>query len=186
MFDKINLDIWSSDYLKSLEEICVADVRNGSVSLEEHYQNISAVRLSENVFGEYKAKFETAKNIYLYSWFAYRMSNVALLEVFSVLEFVLRIAAEAQGFKVKDLSNLLEKANKEDWVNFETIVKELTFDEYREKIRNKRNSLSHGDLSLLMPEMVICYFHDAAEIINQLFEKELLVNKSKSVREGWC
>jgi len=60
-----------------------------SDALELHNNIISQYVLEDCVPEKVKAQFETAKNLYLYSWYVYRFYNVSELQVLATLEFAL-------------------------------------------------------------------------------------------------
>jgi len=185
---------YDPDHLKPIDRVFEADARSGSlvklpsgeqVAFDWHYEQISNIQLSAKVFADIKTQFETAKNAYLYSWFAYRLAMVAWLQAYSSLELTLRLTAETQGFKIRRLRRLLEKANSEKWIDFDEFIKTKSAEEYIKIKCNFRNNLSHGSHLLLSPEMILPFISDCACMINQVFEKELLINKGSSVRDGW-
>jgi hypothetical protein len=71
--------------------------------LEDWYEDIAIIRLSEKVPETIQEQFDTAKNVLLYSWFSYRLRMVALLYSFSVVEHALR---ERLGYKRNDRTGL--------------------------------------------------------------------------------
>jgi len=187
-----DLDVWKKDYLKPFKDILKGDPRNsyliiekGPATLEWFYDEISKINLSDTVHKDIKVQFETAKNVFLYSWFANRLCMVALMQAFSALELVLRTACETQGFKIKTLRNLLEKAQSEKWLDFEILDHSIDCQRYIEQFVAYRNRLSHGSHTFLPPEISLGRLSDCAKMINQICDKQLLVNTGSSIREGW-
>ena len=156
------------------------------VTFQCHYQSIENVKLSDAVFPDIKVQFETAKNAYLYSWFSFRLGMLAWSHAYSTLELTLRLAAETQGFKIRTLTRLLEKAEKESWIDFSKFVRTQTVSEYIEIQANFRNDMSHGTHTVLPPEMILPFLEDCVEMINQIFDNNLLTNTGSSILDGWC
>lgn len=88
-------DLDPADTLRSPEKIALADPRMGPGAhalnhLVGHHQAMSALGLSSTVPEEVRIHFETAKNLFLYSWCVYRFYMVAEQYVLTTLEFALR------------------------------------------------------------------------------------------------
>jgi hypothetical protein len=97
-------EIHKNDRLRSPERICEADSRthlykiredNGTGGfrqreIEDQYEAIACFRLNETVPENVVIHFETAKNLFLYSWFVYRFYSVAEQQAIASLEFALR------------------------------------------------------------------------------------------------
>jgi hypothetical protein len=69
------------------------DLANGThhqMDLADRYEEISECVLHQGVPQDVVLQFETAKNIYLYSWFVYRFFNVAESQSYACLELALR------------------------------------------------------------------------------------------------
>jgi hypothetical protein len=60
-------------------------------SLEDQYNAVADFRLNECVPEDVAIHFETAKNLYFYSWFVYRFYPVAEQQTLATLEFALRM-----------------------------------------------------------------------------------------------
>jgi hypothetical protein len=93
---------FNSEYLRPVEHICSPDSRNlchsvfnkkggfRPLELEDNYQLISKLSFNPTVPEDVVIKFETVKNLYLYSWFVYRFYPVSELYAYTCLEFSLR------------------------------------------------------------------------------------------------
>lgn len=69
----------------------LSDPRENPVwALSDQHRLISEFELSNSVPTHVRVHFETAKNLYLYSWFVYRFYPVAEKQVLATLEFALR------------------------------------------------------------------------------------------------
>lgn len=88
---------------KSLDEVTTVDVRNtffvlrnrvtGEArpqGLKDHYESVNRFTLNRAVPEKVQSRFNTAKNILLYTWFVYDFYPVAELQALSALELALR------------------------------------------------------------------------------------------------
>lgn len=114
----------SSDSLRSADGALRPDPRMQHMLLDEHCRAIRKYGLTPNVPESVCIHFETAKNLYLYSWFVYRFHMVAEQYVYSTLELALR--EKLLGMKLLDgsdrargLSKLLKIAREADLVSNE-------------------------------------------------------------------
>ncbi len=123
----------SADDLKPLDQLCTADPRHSAFvvldlrtgtfrpkTVEDHYSAIESIRLNDSVPPEVQIHFETARNLLLYAWFAYRFIPVAELQAYASLEYALRVSEDQQGQgdfgKRKGLKKLLADAVKQGWI----------------------------------------------------------------------
>ncbi|HEY2953846.1 MAG TPA: hypothetical protein VGK89_01210 [Candidatus Eisenbacteria bacterium] len=122
------------DVLRGLERISSVDPRYAAraavdpkvevgyrpMTIEDHWNDISAMALHEGVPRSIRVQFETARNLVLYSWFAYRFQQVAEMQAYASVEFALRRRA---GLAIRDLGpglkRLLERAVEEGWIHDE-------------------------------------------------------------------
>ena len=94
---------YNPEHLKPLDHIDDPDPRSNfferldlssggfrSITLDDHHTDIAQFVLSSAVPEKIITHFETAKNIYLYSWYVYRFYPVADLHVKTTLEFALK------------------------------------------------------------------------------------------------
>jgi len=91
---------YSCDFMKPLDLVCEADPRNagtypdfmggGQRKIDYFHEKISNFKLIDEIPVDVRIKFETAKNLYIYSWFVYRFFNIAEQQAFTCLEFGLR------------------------------------------------------------------------------------------------
>jgi hypothetical protein len=95
---------FEADALRPVEFICrhdprtescaiVDDERTGkfrSLEMADQWQAISYFNLNESVPKNIRIHFDTARNLYLYSWFVYRFYPVAEQHVMATLEYALR------------------------------------------------------------------------------------------------
>lgn len=95
--------ISESDLLRQPSNICEPDPRthlfvrvdrasgqSRKLEIQDRYDSVAGFRLNESVPKDVLIHFETAKNLYLYSWFVYRFYSVAEQQALASLEFALR------------------------------------------------------------------------------------------------
>jgi len=80
------------DPLKPLDSVMRPDPRCEYIvgTLEGTHDELAAIELSSNVPSDVRQLFETAKNVSLYSWFAFRLHPVAESVAFQALDMGLR------------------------------------------------------------------------------------------------
>ncbi|HEY1174439.1 MAG TPA: hypothetical protein VGH19_23945 [Verrucomicrobiae bacterium] len=124
----------NGDEFKPLAEVLLSDVRqtywvkiraDGSthgLQLEDFHQQMSDLNLNPDVPEDVCTGFDTARNLYLYSWFAYRFQTVAELQACATLELALgkRIESECTK-KVKNLGPRLLFAFEKGWLKSDQI-----------------------------------------------------------------
>ncbi|MEW6602812.1 MAG: hypothetical protein AB1499_17705 [Nitrospirota bacterium] len=196
------------DTLKSFDEILEPDPRQKAFvlfnretgeqrerSIRDHYDLTSEIILDPQVPEQIREHFETARNLLLYSWFAYRFNQVAELHAYASLEFALKIRS---GEEKGGLKHLLKMAIREKWILdsgfiYQNKIKERISDLYEGSNRNieqisddpdaqdlqeyckilvesipyLRNELAHGS-SMVYPGGLNT-LAICADIINQLF-----------------
>jgi len=120
------------DALRAPEQISVVDPRYASravldprlgarpMTLEDHWQDIAALALHDEVPNLIRVHFETARNLLLYSWFAHRFQQVAEMHAYASVEYALRKRAglPLRGRK-PGLRFLLRQAVEEGWIRDE-------------------------------------------------------------------
>lgn len=187
--------------LKLLKDILEPDVRQKYFSrinfrtgeakektLEDIYYDVECVTLSCKVPQAISDHFETAKNLFVYSWFVYPFNVVAELQAYSSLEFAIR---EKTGDRKTAFSRLLKKIVDDGWLtdsdlSFNPLRKEGTINSKSETqpeslqqsrdycnilcetIPKLRNDLAHGSSTLHNNGLLalrIC-----ADLINQLYK----------------
>lgn len=96
-------------------------------TLAELHQDLSALKLSDSVPKEVRQLFETAKNVRLYAFFAFRLHQVAEMGFYQALELALRtkkLIEEHNGVeplpskrgKRLNLAGLLKTASARGWL----------------------------------------------------------------------
>lgn len=191
--------------LKRLDEICQRDQVHKIVvleagqlrelTIEDYYSLIECVGVGPNVPNDIQDHFETARNLFLYSWFVYRFTPVAESHAYASVEFAIRERASQAGLKApRGLRPLLEFAISQRWIvdggfrrykeaNAELreslaeqgrMLPEATDDQAYtrslcETLSYFRNDLAHGSVNLAAPGAALTALRTCADIINQLF-----------------
>lgn len=117
------------DAFRRLENVFVLDPRQAcyvvldpttgprTMTLADHWRDIATMALHEGVPRVIRVHFETARNLLLYSWFAYRFHQVAEMHAYASVEYALRIrGGYRSGQRSPTLKWLLERAVKEGWI----------------------------------------------------------------------
>lgn len=76
--------------LQTLENVMLPDSRRKHITLDYLHSELSKIELSKSVPEEITIQFETAKNLFLYSWFVYRFHHIADLQAIAALELALK------------------------------------------------------------------------------------------------
>jgi len=193
---------------KSKSEIFVADERQAlfrnlkdgqlvPITLDDFYQEVADVNLLPSVPLEITSHFDNARNVLVYSWYAYEMSAVAEHHVYATIEYALKIRLSplekknnGPGFR-----HLLQQAvdcglisdsgfaiyHARHWQTERTPKKQASINFADDQIRCRilietlptlRNSLAHGSNYLNTPSNALMTFELARDLINQLFQPE--------------
>lgn len=112
------------DPFRAIEDVFLPDKRyvTDQVKIEDVHRAIAPIVLVDSVPASVRQLFETAKNVSLYAWFAYRFHQVSEMVAYSALEMALktRFAKENLGCNPKKvpkgLKQLLKHAQKEGWI----------------------------------------------------------------------
>jgi hypothetical protein len=177
------------DSLKALSEIHLPDRRYllfgpQPYSLEVLHGDLDALRLSRFVPLDVRTQFEVAKNVALYSYFAYRVAMASQMYTFATLELALKLKCDEMRThpKRKGLRAYLEHAVENEWLNDSVfsyrahlwrggkVGKPLEMmNAYIDFAILKRNSLMHGSFLLDLPWETVFMLRDASLIIDRLF-----------------
>ncbi|HYG35621.1 MAG TPA: hypothetical protein VEC99_12595 [Clostridia bacterium] len=119
----------NGDGFKPLAEVLLSDVRqtfwarfqadgtSRGIQLEDLHKRMSELNLNSTVPEAVRTGFDTARNLFLYSWFVYRFQTVAELQAYATLEFALGKRLEAEGAgHIKNLSPRLNFAVDKGWL----------------------------------------------------------------------
>lgn len=90
----------------------------GNRSLEQHHELVAQYALHAGVPGDVAQHYENAKNTWLYSFFSYRLLQVAILQVHLAGEVAIKTRAKQEGIngKAKKLVDLLDIALEKRWL----------------------------------------------------------------------
>jgi hypothetical protein len=121
----------TADGFKPFDEILLPDPRQHgfgvlaqtgqfrSQALEDFHKALSQIELHSNVPRDVQVAFDTARNLYLYSWFVYRFQTSADFQAYAALELALRTRINPQGDKESrkflGLTACLKHALKNKW-----------------------------------------------------------------------
>lgn len=170
--------------LKSLQEVMEPDERNTyfvvtdysartrKMTLEDIYEGVSAISLSESVPEDIRTHFAQAQNLAIYSWFYYPFNVTAQFMGFVSVEFALK----SRLGKRDSFKNLIQKAVKAGLIKDAGFAiahhREDSSQSYVETLievmPNLRNKLAHG--SNMLHNNAVASLRICADFINQLFE----------------
>jgi len=124
----------TADEFKPLSEILLSDVRqkyrsviqgNGEsrkFTLADLHKQMEGLRLNSSVPDEVQIAFDTARNLYVYSWFVYRFQMSAQLQAYAALEHALGKRIESEQIPCgRGLSNRMGVAIQRKWFKAEKI-----------------------------------------------------------------
>lgn len=161
------------------------------ITLRDKHEAVVSIMLASDVPQEIREHFDTARNLYVYSWFVYRFNQVAELHAFSSLEFALK---KKCGDSPMGLKKLLERAVERGWIldsgfrYFRPVVDEAASEneidrdnpdakdvqDYCRTLIDMlpfiRNELAHG--SRMLHPNALTTLEIVADLINQLFERK--------------
>ena len=116
--------------LKRLNEIFEPDDRSRafarydaagchSKTLEDHYADISAIRVSDEVPKAIRDEFDTIRNLYLYSWYVYDFTVPATLYAYTLVEKAIKEKCRRAAVSLErnpGLSKLLALSIAKGWL----------------------------------------------------------------------
>lgn len=157
-----------SDPLKPLDKIFAKD-RDfvGGATIEQHHQRLSDISLHDGVPEEVRQLFETAKNIALYSHYAYRLHQPAELVGYIAFEKAMRIkasidASDLMRKRYVRWMDIVARAVRDGWFRYDELEGPQRIARYRAFQRKLYTSLPQGDECVEVPEPA------EAEILREL------------------
>jgi len=137
-------------------------------NLDDHYAAIGAVRLYSMIPVQVQQPFETARNLYLYAFFAHRLLMVAELQVRISVEFALSARATQDEIRSKEkrgLAAMLALAIHHRW------IVDVGFARFRrnEEIRSHNHEL-WPDVFKDLPESLKCDPQQYCKILAKNFQ----------------
>lgn len=113
-----------AESLRNLESVALPDPRRKDLSIEYLHSKLAELNLNERVPEDIAIQFETAKNLFLYSYFVYRFHHVADLQAIASLELALKTKLDElniQYWPTCGLAKLLSKAQESGLIRVEDI-----------------------------------------------------------------
>lgn len=123
----------SSEYFRTPDNVMLPDTRCKHMSIEQIYAELLQYTLDPNVPAHISAEFETARNLYLYTWFVYEFLAVADRQALATLEGALKTRLDELNIVRKekdDLWKLLLKAEQQalvDWTDLPEDIAQTSF-----------------------------------------------------------
>lgn len=117
------------EQMKTLETLFIRDEKSQmfvkKLTEADYFEMMKGADLTEETPREIKISFDVARNIFIYSFFSFRMNMVAQTHAFAVLEYALRYKLEMhpdlvdKGKEIEkmSLSELFQKAIDHKWIN---------------------------------------------------------------------
>jgi hypothetical protein len=146
------------------------------MQIEDLHRMMQPLELNPTVPADIRQQFDTARNAFVYSWFAYDLATVAEQQAYGVLENALRQRFHTDGgdeSKKPALGNLLEIAVARGWLmkkDFEGPSMSGSGEPtcFLDLIPRIRNELAHGNMHLI-PDGSLTMMRLCADILNKLF-----------------
>ena len=87
-------------------------------TLNDFYSSIEDIELNPGAPDGVQTQFNTAKNLFVYSWFVYGFAPISDFMAYSALECALRERSEREGLNVrrKSLGQMLKMAIEHSWI----------------------------------------------------------------------
>lgn len=187
----------ASDSFRPVVDLLKPDPRfdfYGVTSQAELHADVADLNLNATVPDDVAIQFDTARNLFVYSWYSARFIQVAQRHAYSAVEFAFKmvLGEEVQkqiGKRRLTLGDLIEKAaskpgllRPEKFRHFHRVCEansdrrdEIEHSFVREQleiIREFRNRLSHGT-SMLVPAIGSRSLEICCDIIKQLFPEKV-------------
>ena len=146
--------------LKPLDDILLPDPIHahfagssgfGPVTLQEHHASIEALALDDAVPVDIATVWDRALNVFLYSWYCYKLVSVAPAQALMTLELALRRRLGPRADGSNGLQCLIERAVK-DSIIIDTFRRPVTLAETAAKMRNH---WLHGTANVADPNAAI-------------------------------
>jgi hypothetical protein len=161
---------------------CLYSFPNTDEAFQAHYGFISKIVLNEHVHNDVKIQFETAKNAFVYSFFAYRLGMMAVHQAIAATELALRRMIGDPEKKPKEtFQPLLQKAHDLALVDIKKIRPHMDIVGFKKFLGGFRNDLSHGTHTLMPPYAMAPIIQDCGHILNQLFENA----SARQLKPSW-
>ncbi len=161
MFKSVD-QIFKSDPL--VASTCGRD-GHSPLTVEEHHEAVAQIVLSNDVPSLAREMFDRARNAFLYAWFSYDLGALAEAQAISSVELALRERLGARAHPKDTISNLLEKAVKDNLV----VDSPSDMPSIASMFRAIRNEWAHGSIHIHSPAMTLDLLESCASLINEAF-----------------
>lgn len=134
----------TAESLRSLENLTRPDPRRKGGSIEYLHSMLEKLKLNKNVPEGITIQFETAKNLFLYSWFVHRFHHVADLHALTTLELALKTRFDELEIEYWSKANLwkyLSKAEKNGLITKEDVPGYYEYAKHKAKERHLYKNL---------------------------------------------
>lgn len=118
----------SSEYFRTPDNVMLPDTRCKHLSIEQIHSELLQYTLDLNVPAHIITEFETAKNLYLYTWFVYEFLAVADRQTLATLEGALKTRLDELNIARKekdDLWKLLLKAEQQALIDWKDLPEDI-------------------------------------------------------------
>jgi hypothetical protein len=144
---------------------------DGRMSIQDLYDLLDPLTLSETVPTEIRDQFDIARKVYLYSWFEYEFATVSEQKCYSVVEAALRLRASIANSGLREkagMAEAIEHAVSQGWLSHDEFSTDTSLSGLN-IIRLLRNDLAHGK-AYLFPGGTLTMMALSKEVIERLFE----------------
>ena len=142
-------------------------------ALQEYYNNVLVIQLSDKVPDEVHNLFDTAKNMTLYGYFSYDMHMPAILQGCIAMERALKIYFDMDNGQTASFKTLVNRAIQERRVlnsDFKPIRHGEPLDDFADFfVQFYRNSLAHGS-TMRTGSLAYEELQDICDFINGLYK----------------
>lgn len=133
--------------MKPLADVCKPDDRSlHFATLEERHSILEKIVLHKSVPEHVRELFNTAKNLSLYTWYAYEFHPIAILTGFLALESAVKTRAVQESPKfeaIRSFRKLMEIAQEKGWITEERIGHRHDIARVRVMDRKIKEAMSH-------------------------------------------
>jgi hypothetical protein len=163
--------------LKPAASLMLADPRNAGMCVEDLHSMIQMIELDDAVPTSIRDQFDTARNVFAYSWFVYEFTMLAEQHCYFVLEMALRHRLDPKTMpnttKSPGLAKLLKAATERGYLLRRDFEVPSTSGAggtqcQLDYIPISRNHLAHGNINLL-PQYALMTIELTAAVLNKLF-----------------
>lgn len=152
-----------AEILRSPENILLPDPRRKNMSIESLHSKLSKIDLNPNIPEVISIQFETAKNLFLYSWFVHRFHHISDLQAIATLELALKSRFDELKIEYWSRATLWKYLDKA--VSHDLIVPE-DIPGYFESARNKAKQRNFKEqLKRLIDENLKELEYDESEVL---------------------